>query len=509
MHSQYVNQRELDTGELDTGGRDRGMALFIVLLVVVVLTILISQLVITTKIEEQVAHNNRGYLEMSYTLQATVRSTLHKVYEDWSNDIEDGAGSGDPTGGGGGAGDIAPPPVTPGAGATAATFDSRHEEFMRLHREQLNDVNIELRMNDGEGRLSLNDLFRYVTTEDPDDPLNPTQVGGVPPTTPPIPPTPSDPTAPPTDDPDDDEEVEEYILPSTERIELTKEMVSRLVQHVIDHNRQIGFDYEETPVADVVAAQIVDWVLDRVSDEATRRIRSMKEMRQLPAMTSELWNGPRDPEEVAREADPDAEFAEDPFENFMDGFGGESIPGFLEDPDLGETGGVVSEPRALGIRHVFTAYTTGKLNMNTVSPEVLMALLFELEFELAREIVLRIDDHLNSYPPEEEEEDDAAATETDDATDTGTESKTFNVFKAFTDISAIDVDEEWQVPIAGTDKSPWDHMKAAWEPFAVFKSTFFTAEMHAERDQRKLDAEVVILRRNNKVTVLAWRELTQ
>jgi hypothetical protein len=148
--------------------------------------------------------------------------------------------------------------------------------------------------------------------------------------------------------------------------------------------------------------------------------------------------------------------------------------------------------------------------MNTVHPVILMALLVDLgDFELASEAVWKIDDYLNSHPAEEE--DDAsgeAAGDPPPAEGDSSTSQEFQFFKIFTDVQQVDTDEEWQVPLAGSDKSVWDHMRDAWEPFAVFKSTFFTARMSAKREQRKLSAEVVFLRRDNKVSILSWREYT-
>jgi len=56
--------------------------------------------------------------------------------------------------------------------------------------------------------------------------------------------------------------------------------------------------------------------------------------------------------------------------------------------------GVSAVPTPIGLRHVLTANSSGKINLNTARPEVLMALLRSFEdFDEAKEIAWMIYDH--------------------------------------------------------------------------------------------------------------------
>ncbi|MFQ5654804.1 MAG: hypothetical protein ACE5GW_08745 [Planctomycetota bacterium] len=503
------------------------MALFVVMVVVLVLSVLIFQLTFTTKVEERISHHRRGFQELTYTLQAVARGAMLKLYTDWQDDQAEGdpagAGGGGQEGGGGGGGMGGEGGGGGGAGAGGGLgglagaaaeqgIDSRHEDWAHRYNENLNEVSTDVLIHDGEGRIGLNDLFGYIKLDDEDADDEGDGEGG-------------EEGGPPDpggseggtvggeqgDDSEGEEEEEEepeeeeYTPPSHEHVEATRAMVSRLVEAVIHFNQEAGFSYDDLPNPDVVADAIVDGVLFRQREEETRTIRSIEWLKDLEEVTWEVFNGPYDPSEDEEEEDREAgldDMGEDPLGDL---FGSMGLGGFevLEE-------GVEEIPRPVGLRHVLTAYSTGRINLNTARPEVLIALLQSFDdFDEAVDIALQIDDFRNSFVEESEEEEEGGEEqdEEDPDPDEGEveEMPEFNVFRSVADLQQVN--EEWSED-QFDEESVFSLLKHDLEPVAAFRSSYFTAHLQGERGEHTLDGELVLVRMQGKIVVISWREIT-
>lgn len=470
--------------------RESGIALFIVLVLILVLTIVIFQLTFTTKVEERIAQNRQGFLEMTYTLQAVARSGLEALETDLLEDLgliddleEDPA---DPTGGLGGPG---PGPVDgrdqdddddAGDGEAEERFDTIHEGWGYEVRESLNEAEVVMRIIDGESRIDLNHLFEYaqVPEDEEDDDIPDDLQDEV-----------ADPNA------EDDElaegEIEEYIPPTAEEIEDAELILSRLIQGIIQTNQENDFDYSEVPDPDLAAREIVNWVQVQQGEEFTRLIRSLESIRSVPGITWELFTGPVLPED---EEDDDYDDYGDEAGGLLARFGEDlgEMPGFEQLDD-----GVERVPSPLGLRDVLTAHSTGKINLNTARPEVLAALLLGIEDpEEAREYAFQIDVHRNLYAVPEEEE---GAAPPPIGEEEGTQE--FNEFRSFSDIGKVD--ETWT---EGTSPTILDVLRESLEPVSAFRSTFFTVRLTAERDDRTLSGTMEVVREENDIIVISWEE---
>ncbi|MEM7262901.1 MAG: hypothetical protein AAF488_12990, partial [Planctomycetota bacterium] len=330
---------------------ESGLALFVVLVVVMVLSVLVTQLSITTKIEERISEQHQGFLESSYSLQSIARRIASLIHEDWTADLEEVMG-GDEEGG-----DMAGLGADPtaGAGQGAASqgaasntpLDTMHEDWRHRQAEPLNEWQIEYRIVDGESRLSLQHIFWYVQIED--DPQNPKEsdktlwqaaLRSSDPDADPEESTEADVVAAVTDSDAPPEEappeiIQEFQLPSEERIEKTTYMLARLVEAIVLYNADYGFPYFDPPSPDAAAEAIVEWTLERMRDESTRRIRSLEPLKDLEDVGWELFNGPPIPEGEEDEENADfADFGIDgldgEFGRMGAGFGDGSIPGYEE-----------------------------------------------------------------------------------------------------------------------------------------------------------------------------------
>jgi len=465
------------------------MALFIVLVTVLVLTIVIFQLTFTTKIEERISQNRQGYLEMSQALIATAKTGIQSLETDLMEDLgyagEEETGEEDPA---------APPtpPTPPPAPDPSADpeseeeerFDTRHEAWAHLQNEQINDVRVELRILDGEGRIDLNHLFEYAQRPEEEEEE---ETGN--------PPGPPAPPAPPPEDPEAPlPEEEEYVPPSPDELEDAEIVLSRLIEALILANQESEFDYlDDPPDPELAARAIVAWVAERQAEPETRLIRSIEELRGVEGVTWELFHGPAPAEDEDDEEVEDDE-EDDPLGSLAEEFG--EMPGFEQTDE-----GVLELARPLGLRDVLTTHSTGKLNLNTARPEVIAALLLGFEdIEEAREIGLQIDTFLNSYAVAEEEEGGMvpAGDETEDA-----ESQEFNEFKAFDDLG--EVDETWTEGSA-SEPSVLDLIRESLEPVSAFQSTFFTLRLEAERDGQTLSGTMQAVRQDRDIIVISWED---
>ena len=466
--------------------REGGIALFIVLVLVLVLTIVIFQLTFTTKIEERVARNRQGFLEMSYALQAMARSALQQLETDLMEDLgliddeteEDEDSTQTPAGQGNqNPGNGQGPGGANGGAEETERFDLRHEEWAHVINENLNGVSAVVRLIDGEGRIDLNFLFEYpqYPEEESDDETTP----------------PDSADQNPTDE-DLEEEEEEWVPPTSEQIEDAEQIISRLIQAIIASNEEAGFVYAEIPDTDAAASEIVNWVRQRVEEESTRLIRSIEPLLRLEAVTHELFFGPKPEEEEDEEG-----FDEDDLFTQMTEELGE-MPGFEQFDE-----GVEEVPRPLGLRDVLTAHSIGKLNLNTARPEVYIALMLAFDdFDEATEIAQLIDEYLNSYEVADEDEAETAGTPA--ATDAEEEdTQRFNQFSTFDDLGKVD--ETWSEGDA-TDETILDLLRTNLGPLGVFHSTFFSVYVDGELDGRKMRGVMEAARVEMDIIVLSWEE---
>ncbi|MGE3165692.1 MAG: hypothetical protein AB7O52_12350 [Planctomycetota bacterium] len=526
---------------------ERGIALFVVMVLVVVLSIVISQLVFTAAVEKEIAENRKGFLEQSYAMQSIARDVIVRVHADWMHDLEGasgstGAGGADPLAGLDGLQGTIPSGQAPGgaaADADSTPVDTRHErDWAHPYQQNLNEVDFMVRIQDGEGRLDLNQIFWYVAVDEED---NRSTEG-----TTSIDEEPEPPAADGEGDAPEDEQEElqgDYGDPSEARIDLTRAMLARLVEATIAHNQDLGFYYDEVPNPETVASDIVRFLQDYWADDAARRILRVECLRVV--VGAELFDGPRDPAEDEDEdgipSGDDAGFDRDGgFGLGGSGFDGLELGGL---DALSEVSGyrqvdtgVEEIERPLGLGELFTAHAqvqdekpgTGRkwpaLNLNTCRPEVLMALMvvsFE-EFDEALDVALQINDYLNSLPVEEEDDPSSPplGTTPDDSTtaDEATEEAEpeLNYFTQFADLEQVN-EEEWvsdTEELAGEETSVFNRLKHDLENCAVFKSTFFTAYIQGTQGglgrRRPIEGELVVKREEADdrkwVRVLYWRE---
>ena len=484
------------------------MALFIVLILVLVMTVVISQLSFTTKIEERISASRLGFTELSYSLQASARGALLALHEDYALDIgteaeaedqmDDLAQSGGGTAGGGNQGGGPGGGGASGGGGAGAEDDSspvdpRHDDWAYPITDSLNNTETDCRIIDGESCFDLNFLFEYVRVpeEEEEDGLLGEEDEDLD----------EDPEDNTSAEPDEEDlllEEDEWMSPSPERVEATEAMLAMLIEAIVDYNNEFGFDYEDIPDPDVAARAISTFVLDRQMEEETRQIRSIGILRDVPEISWELFNGPHDPAELEGDE-------EDLFETLFN----ELSP--ISSDALAAAGfevfedGVESIPRPLGLRHVMTSHSTGKINLNTARPEVYIALMQSFEdYDEAKDVARQIEAWLNTYSSggdEADQSDEGIFSEDDPEAPQVVE---FNSFRAIQELG--NVNEEW-VEDASQDESVFALLKLDLERVAVFKSSFFTANIKGTREDRQLSGRMVVARKDRKVLVLYWQEV--
>ncbi|MGE4618769.1 MAG: hypothetical protein AAEJ04_03055 [Planctomycetota bacterium] len=491
-----------------------GMALFVVLVLVLVLTVIITQLVFVTKIEERISRNRQGFVSLSYALQSGARQVLQNLSSDMMEDLgyfdaeelEDefsgqgstgGSGAGTslpgglslPGGGGGGGG---------GAEASGGNeiVDTRHDSWAYPLQDSINEVQISGQVIDGESCIDLNYIFELAAfsededeeEENPDELDEEAQAAAE--------------AAGISDLLEDEELIEEYVAPDQETVEEAEIMLQRLVEAVIDYNQENGFDYYDVPDPGQAATSIVSMVYERATEDSTRRIRSLDSILEVDGVTWELFNGPIDPE--VAELEEEEGFSDSDFGSL-----GIEIQGATD--LLAQAGfemfdeGVSQLPQPIGLRHVLTANSSGKINLNTVRPEVLISLLRSFEdFDEAKEIAWMIYEHGNQYELEEEE-DQVPVTTTDDFS--GLEEDEMQEFQHFTRFEQVgQIDESW-TDGSGSEESIFELLKQDLEDHTVFASNYFTATIEGTREDRALSGRIVCARRDHHLVVLSWREV--
>ena len=521
------------------------MALFIVLVLVLVLTVVITQMVFVTQVEKRISQNRQGFTHLNYALQASSRLVMQKISEDLMEDLgllealEADAESGFGSLPGGGNGDAGPNTGQGSPGedddrdgengpseSSDDPVDTRHDAWAYPIQDTINEVQVSGEIIDGESCIDLNHIFELVLfEEDEEDPADgdgeeggdggegdlpdlgdlgvPTTSGNG------LASSANFGTASTGSDFE-----EEYVLPEQQQVDDAEIMLTRLIEAVIDYNQENGFSYDQTPDATDAAGAIVGYVFQRVSDEKTRRIRSLDSLLQLEEVSLELFDGPVDPAEAERLAE-EAEAAEDSGD-FPGGLGGlaggmglQDLPGigsleFLEQSGFSLMDDMVEGPiQPIGLRHVMTANSSGKINLNTARPEVLMALIPSIEdFDEAKEIAWQIFDRGNTFRELSEEEEALAA---EQALEDGEEPP--QEFEHFTSLNQLSqINEDWTVSEIGED-SIADLLKEDLKSNVVFASQYFTANLEGTKNNQTLAGKLVCARRDRHIVVLSWREM--
>jgi len=240
----------------------------------------------------------------------------------------------------------------------------------------------------------------------------------------------------------------EFVEPSAERLEATTQMLARAIEVVISLNEDRGFFYDGTYESSQIADEIVDYVIARRTAEVQNRLYDTAELLNLENVTSELYFGPV-PKEIPEEGlildggfvisrdkfgDLVANFTYDDYfleeqalrheelQELEEQFGSHmNFPGIggLEGNSLtrGMTGPAqlydeesdseyVAEPTLpMGMREIFTTFSTGKINLNTASVPVLYALLPSLTEGAdgqANQVAVLINQHRYGMQPYDE-----------------------------------------------------------------------------------------------------------
>jgi hypothetical protein len=253
-----------------------------------------------------------------------------------------------------------------------------------------------------------------------------------------------------------DYEEPEFEIPDPLRVEAATRMVERAILMMFSINEnQYGYRYSRRYDAAMMAQRIVEYVLARRSAQYQNRIYLVSELLNLssesgtdPAdITPEIFYGPwprltstdevmvgegfvlrRDefndivPEYVyddAYQASMEEEQQllselQQQFGQFAD-FGGMGLGRLMGNPltrgmhelprAVDENGEeyVVEVPRAIGLKDLFTTYSTGKINLNTVAVPVLFGLLLSLSEDEANTVALNVRDYRQRFQQEADE----------------------------------------------------------------------------------------------------------
>ena len=269
---------------------------------------------------------------------------------------------------------------------------------------------------------------------------------------------------------EDEVELTEFIEPTEEQQEATNLMLARAIEVMLSLNvdREFNYGVDETSIdygiehynSDQLARDIIEYVLARRTSEEQNRIYHVTELLNIPSVTRELFYGPEPmgipPEGIETPGgfllhrdefgdlastfiyDTDQEFVReqeaDALAGLMDVFPGglpaeaimehgREFPGIggLNANSLtrGMTGPAqvfdeegyeyIEQPeRPIGLREIFTTFSSGKININTASVPVLYALLPSLKEgneEEAENVAVQINDYRFEFQQFEGEED--------------------------------------------------------------------------------------------------------
>ena len=268
---------------------------------------------------------------------------------------------------------------------------------------------------------------------------------------------------------EDEVELTEFIEPTEEQQEATNLMLARAIEVMLSLNvdREFNYGVDETSIdygiehynSDQLARDIIEYVLARRTSEEQNRIYHVTELLNIPSVTRERFYGPEPmgipPEGIETPGgfllhrdefgdlastfiyDTDQEFIReqeaDALSGLMDVFPGglpaevimehgREFPGIggLNANSLtrGMTGPAqvfdeegyeyIEQPeRPIGLREIFTTFSSGKININTASVPVLYALLLSLKEgneEEAETVALQINDYRFEFQQFEGEE---------------------------------------------------------------------------------------------------------
>lgn len=526
MQYQAQKQGRRPASRIPSG--DSGMALFIVLVLVLVLTVVITQMVFVTQVEKRISKNRQGFVHLNYALQASSRLVMQKVTEDLMEDLglleEIDLEGGDvlggvalPTGdtGPGGAGQN---PAENGESSAESrdAVDTRHDVWAYPIQDNVNDVQVTGDIIDGESCIDLNHIFELVLFEEDDEETGAEgeipDLGGLG--------VPAEAGFDPGSVSLDPEASfpgggglveEEFVLPEQQQVDDAEYMLLRLMEAVIDFNQENGFNYEDTPDPADAASAIVGFVFQRISDEKTRRIRSLDSILQLEEISLEFFEGPVDPMVAEQQESEGQDGIDSGMPSGLAGLGLEDLPGigsldFLEQSGYSLLDDMVEGPvTPLGLRHVLTANSSGKINLNTARPEVILALIPSFEdFEEAKDIAWQIYQRGDTFR-ELTEDEEAAAAELPLGED---EEDVAQDFEHFTNINQLSqINEEWNSAEVGGEESISELLKEDLEQNVVFKSQYFTANLKGTKDNQTLSGKLVCARRDRHVVILSWREL--
>lgn len=480
--------------------RESGVALLLVMIIFIVLYMIVYQLHFSTRMEEKIAEVRYGEVEAASALYSTGLYVMTLLVEDLKQDLQEQA---DPTGGGGpagGAGAVGTrngmpsleratvsgggaAPNTMGAGGSKVWHDYLRENIFLDNQQQVGNVSVKIVIRDGESKLNLNLLFDYPYVEEEidqvtgeegeegeiepgsryernieaansrieqslsrirqgssdteiDDAIGDAVEGAV------------SPEAVAQGDLDSYEPEEPFLEPLPSKVRAAEEMLTRLVEMMIQLNLDNGFFYEFEPIPDVVAQAISDYVMERRSLDFNNRVLYTSELLNHVDISEEVFYGPRpqlldgeeqygdfilrrdeygdiqseylysDQYQGLAEEESQYEMANlmQEYGRFAD-FGG--IPGLdrlqangltrgMTDlpVDLDEFGEeiVVEPPQPIGLVDLFTTFSEGKINLNTVHPAIVYGLLLSLDQEEAWKVALDLRDYRNRFQEYEEEE---------------------------------------------------------------------------------------------------------
>jgi hypothetical protein len=639
----------------------------VVMVVFVVLYLVVYQLHFSTSMEARIAISRYGEVESAVSMHSVALYVMTLLVEDLKEDLQTAAGgtpapagggqppparggAGGPEGGGmpdaeGGANPFAPISLET-AGGGSNWYDYVHENIFQENRQQVGDTTVKVTIRDGERAFDLNRLFDYarlpeedvaagagdireedvvsaVAGRSPEEAAKslrdsivsksrektgigkgaaggsedgPTALGADGSVT-----EETDPVAQALGD----YEIEEFVPPTPEQIELTRQMVERAVVFMFSVNEnEYGYRYSQRYSGPEIASAIVEYVLERRRSPYQNRIYLTTELLNIPGVTPEVYYGP-----VPLVNEGDEYAVGEGFILVKDEFG-DVVPQYLYGPDaetieqerlalqelqadlgrfadltgmgLGRlqsnplTRGmselptnfdeegreyVVERPVAIGLKDIFTTFSSGKINLNTASAPVIYALLLSLSEEEANLVALDLRDYRNRYQEEVEEEGVASVAGGKESTDLnqpkrkktdekekaaatgpgaaaagtapGTDPSLVDSLESsyqdletnyFTEIRQIELidgtdgdvndvlrQDSGVSRVGGERESVFDRVVRDLEKVAVFGSTYFNAELKGKpKDGKSMKTGYLTVRRDTKkrtVDVVMWKNL--
>lgn len=381
--------------------------------------------------------------------------------------------------------------------------------------------------------------------------------------------------------PDEDSE-KKWVVPDEAQRDAARRLLADLIIYMVEANIENGFDWKELYTADEVARAIEEYVFNRKAGDEQGFIFTIAELLQVPGVTHELYHGPLPPELV----DPDLALVPGEEGYRLDEFGdvtydyglwGEDA-GYLDSPvgpaaigdlreldslrdldlpanlgrlgeygrDLGQRGGympgmaslagtpfadnedgtgIVRNPEPLGLKHLLTTFSNGKINLNTAHVELIKALLQgggdqgawneEDKLEVGRAIAEWRNQYTEEYLKELEEEELNPGLrdeyETALSSYTGIDDIRTNYFRSIADLEKVGDGELLKasgVDSGRTERSIGWLARKDLSPVAVFNSEFFTVRIVALGESFRQEAEFVVHRDTKKklVSVVYYRE---